>query len=144
MTDESAQKENQIYINGKQQAVDLLRFLPSSERTKLLKGIKGRNVTLYRELMELCFDFSQLSDWPDEALAQVLKWARPALIGIALKGEDRNFQRRSLSLMPREKAEKAWDFLTRDLSVSQQDLDRAKSNLGQYALSLLQAGRVEI
>ncbi len=133
-----------IFINGKQQAAEVLRELSSKERGNILCGIKGRNPTIYRELMELCFDFSQLNEWSDESLKMLLDLVRPTLIGIALKDEEVSFQRRCLSLLPREKAQEAYSILQKNLGLSRSDLERAKNNLGQYAMSLVQAGRVTL
>ena len=54
-------KENGIYINGRQQIIDMLQFMSEPERRKLLKNIEMRNAVMARELSEQSLSFNDLN-----------------------------------------------------------------------------------
>lgn len=134
MTQKSS--ENGIFINGKQQVLDLLRHMSGADKAKLLKNLRVRNPVLARELTESCINFESIWDLDDQALKTVLSQAQPAILGLALSLVHVKNQRRSLSLIPREMAMKAFEILQKDLSANRNECYRAQNKIMELALQL--------
>jgi flagellar motor switch protein FliG len=132
----SDNNENNIYINGKQQVVELLRYMETSEKTKLLRNLKGRNPTLAKELSEQCFSFENIWGLNDEDLSKVLSGVKSVILGLALNQSSIKNQKRSLSLIARDQAIKAYEVMTKDLSDNRRECMRAQEKILEYALEL--------
>ncbi len=50
-----------LFINGKAQVIEMLKFMQPEEREVLLRNIKARNPQLAMELTENCLTFSDLN-----------------------------------------------------------------------------------
>lgn len=128
--------ENNIYINGRQQVVELLRHMETSDKTTLLKNLKGRNPTLAKELSEQCISFDNIWILNDEDLSKVLSGFKPVILGLALNLSSIRNQKRSLSLLSRSLAIKAYEVMTKDLSENRRECIRAQEKILEYALEL--------
>ncbi len=128
--------ENNIFINGKQQMIEMLRYMEASEKTKLLKNLKGRNPTLAKELSEQCFSFDNIWVLNDEDLSRVLSGVKSVILGLALNQSSIKNQKRSLSLIARDQAIKAYEIMTKDLSDNRRECIRAQDKILEYALEL--------
>ena len=131
-------QENGIFINGKKQVIELLQRMESSDKSRLLKNLKLRNPSLARELTEQCLSFDSLWELNDQDLKIVLNNIQPAIIGLALNATQTRNQKRSLSLMARDKAIIAFEILQKDLSANQQQCLRAQQKILEIALNLHQ------
>ncbi|MBL7665589.1 MAG: hypothetical protein JNM93_10690 [Bacteriovoracaceae bacterium] len=107
------ESKEKIRVNGKQQMIDLLKFMEGEEKTNLIRNIVKRNPTLARELMEASFNFKSLNNMSDDKIVLVLGYVNNAVIGLALKNSPASFQRRVLSLLERSRAEEAFGILQR-------------------------------
>jgi flagellar motor switch protein FliG len=128
--------EKGIYINGKQQAIELLQALAPEERKKLLRNMSARNVVMTRELSEQCFSFRDLEVLTDQDLTKVLRMTNPIIIGLAITLSPRKFQRKALSLMERTLAEQAYEIMTKDLSSKRNECFRAQQKMLDTAIQL--------
>jgi flagellar motor switch protein FliG len=128
--------EKGIYINGKQQAIELLQALAPEERKKLLRNMSARNVVMTRELSEQCFSFRDLEVLTDQDLTKVLRMTNPIIIGLAITLSPRKFQRKVLSLMERTLAEQAYEIMTKDLSSKRNECFRAQQKMLDTAIQL--------
>ena len=128
--------DNNIFINGKQQVVELLRYMETSEKTKLLRNLKGRNPTLAKELSEQCFSFDNIWGLSDEDLSRVLSGVKSVILGLALNQSSIKNQKRSLSLIARDQAIKAYEVMTKDLSDNRRECMRAQEKILEYAMEL--------
>lgn len=128
--------DNNIFINGKQQVVELLRYMETSEKTKLLRNLKGRNPTLAKELSEQCFSFDNIWGLNDEDLSRVLSGVKSVILGLALNQSSIKNQKRSLSLIARDQAIKAYEVMTKDLSDNRRECMRAQEKILEYAMEL--------
>lgn len=128
--------DKSIFINGKKQIIDMLRFMDESERRKLLNNIRMRNASAAKELSEQSFSFKDLSRLTDDALATVFRNISAPIVGLALNLTSREFQRRVLSLMERNQAEKAYHILIQDLSSKRQECTRAQQKVIEAAIEL--------
>lgn len=120
------EKQGEIFINGKGQVVKMLQFLTSKERNRLLDNIRHRNPTLARELIQESSTFEDFKNATDDEILSILGEINPTILGLGLKGESEDFQRRILSLVPRSYAEKAFEILNNTITNENQAMKRAK------------------
>jgi len=115
-----------IFINGKNQAVELLRSLDSAHRDKILKNIGVRNPKLAKELIQKSVTFDELAKLNDQRLKVLLESFQPALVGIALKPCSVNFQKRALSLLRRNEAIQAFDSMNSTIQNQMENIRKAQ------------------
>jgi flagellar motor switch protein FliG len=135
-TENTTQQNQGYYINGKQQAVELLQALDLSERKKLLKNMSARNAVMTRELSEQCFSFKDIAGLKNEELGKLLNITNPIITGLAISLTDKNFQKRALSSMDRSKAEQAFEIMTKDLSSKKNECLKAQQKIIETAILL--------
>lgn len=134
-----SQPENEktgIYINGRQQVVDLLRHMEQNDKTRLLRNLKGRNPTLAKELSEQCFSYENLWSLDDDNLSKILAMTKPVVLGLALSLSSIKNQKRALGLIPRDQALKAYEVMTKDLSGNRRECLRAQDKILEMAIDL--------
>ncbi|MBT7766473.1 MAG: hypothetical protein HN730_04910, partial [Bdellovibrionales bacterium] len=85
-----------IFLNGKSQIVEMLRFMSADERKKLLQGIRQRNASMAQELESSSLTFEDFLSLNDTNLAKVIQYLDSSIMGVALRGCDPDFQRRAL------------------------------------------------
>ncbi len=125
-----------IYINGRQQVVDLLKHMDAGDKQRLLRNLKGRNPTLAKELSEQAFSYNNIWELDDEHLARLLGSVKPVILGLALSQSPIKQQKRALSLLPREGALKAYEVMTKDLSSNRRECLRAQEKILELAVDL--------
>lgn len=133
-----------VFINGKQQMIELLQFMNGEEKARLLENLYRRNPSMAKELMINSLSFESLYDFSDEQIKIVANYIKPAIWGLALKTTNINFQRKILSLMPRHKAEEAYQIFTKNIQNEERDSIRAKSKILQIVISLNSEGVLKI
>lgn len=133
-----------IFINGKGQIIELLQFMSPQEREKLLRNIKSRNPAMAKELIENSLTFDQLHDLSDEELKIVFEQTGAPITGIALQGSPRTFQRRVLSCLKRDFAERAFEIMNKPLPNGEKDIMRAKKKALNIAVSLSKRGLIQL
>lgn len=131
-----APEKNGIYINGRQQVVELLRHMEQGDKTRLLRGLRHRNPTLAKELSEQCFSFDNIWGLEDEDLGRILGGIKPVILGLALSLTGLKNQKRALSVIPREQALKAYEVMTKDLSGNRRECLRAQDKILETAIDL--------
>ncbi len=132
----SQKTENGIFINGKQQVVELLQRMDAGDKAKLLRNLRTRNPALAKELTESCISFESIWDLDDGALKTIVSQIQPTIIGLALSLVHTKNQRRVLSLVPREMALKAFDIMQKDLTSSRNECIRAQQKILELAMNL--------
>jgi flagellar motor switch protein FliG len=133
-----------LFINGKAQVIEMLKYMQPEERETLLKNIKARNPQLAMELTENCLTFNDLNRLGDEELHLVLNYVKPAIWGLALKSTPIEFQRRILGLAPRDYAEQAYQVLTTTLKNEDRDTKRAQQKIVSILGNLLKRRQISI
>lgn len=124
------QEENKIYINGKSEAISMLRLLTRKERNRILSQIKIKNPSLADELNNNCVSFRDIESLGDEILINMINNVLPEILGLAIKASSVEFQRRVLTLAPRTYAEKAYENLRLPISNSQKRIiERAQERI---------------
>jgi flagellar motor switch protein FliG len=132
----SQKTENGIFINGKQQVVELLQRMDAGDKAKLLRNLRTRNPALAKELTESCISFESIWDLDDGALKTIVSQIQPTIMGLALSLVHTKNQRRVLSLVPREMALKAFDIMQKDLTSSRNECIRAQQKILELAMNL--------
>lgn len=128
--------ENAIFINGKAQIIEMLQHMPRDERRALLAKVRLKNSQLADELSEQCFVFADLSSLPDHELSAIFPHLKAAVLGMAIKGVDVQFQRRLLSLADRDYAQEAFRVLKTPYKNEKQDTPRAQNKIVEILASL--------
>lgn len=129
-------QKNGYYIDGKKQAIELLQHLEGDERNKILSNIALRNASMARELSERSYSFKDLLNASDETLERITQVTTPAIIGLALFLTPKSFQRKVLTIMTRDRAEQAFNIMTRDLSSKRQECLKAQNKMLSNAVEL--------
>jgi flagellar motor switch protein FliG len=135
---------NGVFINGKAQIIEMLQHMPREERSKLLKNLKVRNPQLAEELTEQCFTFSDLDNLSDNDLAMIFQYVTAPILGMALKGIERAFQRRLLSLAGRDYAEDAYRVLKTNYATEKRDVKRAQNKIIEVLVSLKKRKQIKL
>src|SRR6476620_840101 len=125
-----------IFINGKNQVIELLQKMDAGDKARLLKNLRTRNPSLAKELTESCISFESIWDLDDECLKTVVSQIQPAILGLALSLVHVKNQRRALSLISREQALKAFDIMQKDLTSNRNECFRAQSKILELAVNL--------
>ena len=128
--------EKGIFINGKNQVIELLQKMDGPDKAKLLKNLRNRNPSLAKELTESCISFESIWDLDDEGLKTVVSQIKPAILGLALSLVHSKNQRRALSLITREMALKAFEIMQKDLTSNRNECIRAQQKVLELAVSL--------
>ena len=104
----STNQEPQVFIDGKTQIIEMLRVMPREEKSKLIRNLRSKNPSLADELLEKGLSFDELGHLNREKIHSLFRYIPPAVLGLALWGTEKNFQRRILSTMERPFAEEAY------------------------------------
>lgn len=140
----SAEENKGIFINGKQQIIEMLQFMNDKEKEKLLNNIGSKNAVMARELREKSFSFTNLGGLSDNMIKAIFEKVNPAIIGLALYQAPTKFQRRILSVIKRPLAEKAFEILSQDLSAKSLECKRAQEKIVQIAIQVSRANMVNL
>ena len=131
-----ANEKNGVFLDGKNQVIELLKSMGASDKTTLLKNLRLRNPVLAKELSEQCFHYNNIWELSDESLENIFQHTKPIVIGLALHMTSTKNQRRALSLLGREQALKAYEIMTQDLSSHRSDCLKAQEKILEVALDL--------
>jgi flagellar motor switch protein FliG len=132
----SEKTEQGIFINGRQQIIEMLQFMNEDEKQKLLGNIKQRNAVMARELTEQSFSFKSLFSLSQDSLKKIFSRTNPAIIALALYPLEKKFQQKALSALDRPTAEQAFTIMNQNLSDKKQESRRAQEKIIQFAIQL--------
>ncbi len=130
--------KNGIYINGKEQALEILKLLTPAERDRILNNINMRNPTLANELKQSSRSFRDIEEYSTQHFQNIFGLVKPEILGLSLKETSVNFQKNILRSAPREYAENAFNALRMNIPANKRDtIQRAKNlvitQLSQYS-----------
>ena len=138
------QNEQGIFINGKQQIIEMLQFMNEEEKNKLLKNIRIKNAAMAKELSEQSFSFKDLFRLPSTSLKKIFDKSNPAIIGLALYPLPQNLQRKALMCIERNLAESAFQVMNQDLSAKKIECKRAQDKIVQTAINLSRMNSISL
>ena len=140
----SQNSEQGIFLNGRQQIIEMLQFMDEKEKRKLLNNIEKRNAVMARELSEQSFSFKSLFDLSSEQLNKILSRCNPAIVALALYPLEISLQRKALASLERAMAEKAFEIMSNNLSNKSQEIKRAQQKIIQVAIQLSRQKYIKI
>jgi len=140
---EQNQAPGGVFLNGRKQIVEMLKFMQPAERDTLLKNIKLRNPQMARELIAESISFNDLNRLRNEDLNVIFKYIQPEILGMALKTVSQELQRRVLSLAPRPYAEQAFGILSTPMNRPR-DIERAQEKIVSVLASLNRKNQITL
>ena len=124
------QDQEKVFINGRSQAISMLKMLSRNERTRIISAIRIKNPGLADELNNQCVNFKDIEHLSDDSLKQLAPKIRPEILGIALKGMSVTFQKRILKVIDRHHAQIAYNALVQPISSSKSSIiERAQNKV---------------
>lgn len=134
--------ETGIFLNGKAQIIEMLQIMDSESKEKLIKNIKMRNPALANELLEQSLTFDDLNNLEDGDIINLFSYIKAPVIGVALKTVKIEFQKRVLTLAPREYAEEAFNVMNKSLREEKSMIRKAQHKVIETLVSLSRKGRI--
>lgn len=135
--------ENNIFINGKKQVLEMMQYFTDEEKTKLIKNIRPRNPQLASELQDQGITFGHIRRLGDSDLYNLARNVQAPIMGIALKEMDEEFLRRFLRLVPRDYAESVFEMFQTTLPNERLDVKRAQDRVLDALLGILKKRRTQ-
>lgn len=124
------EQKNGIYINGKEQALEILKLLTPNERNRIISNINLKNPSLAIELKQNSINFKDMEEYSIESFKDIFQRVKPEVLGLALKNTTTIFQKNVLKSAPREYAEIAFKILMLNVPASKQEtILRAKKHI---------------
>jgi len=121
------EQKNGIYINGKEQALEILKLMTPAERSRILSSINSKNPTLANELKQNSINFKDIEEYSMDAYKIIFTRVKPEVLGLALKNTQTTFQKNVLKSAPRDYAETAFKTLMLNIPASKNEtIIRAK------------------
>jgi flagellar motor switch protein FliG len=136
VSNNTASDNQGIFINGKKQIIELLQFLPPEDKARLLQNMQNRNPVMTKELQESSLSFDNIYNLDDSTLMTIFSYINPAIIVLSLKNTPGEFQRRILSIIPRQNAEQAYNTLSKDIPNENRDNQRAQRKIIDTTITL--------
>ena len=133
-----------VFINGKAQIIEMLQFMKGEEKDRLLKNIKARNPSLAEELMEQSFTFAHISNLKDYDLRTLMEHVEAPILGVALKNQEPEFQRRVLSTIPRENAEEAFNIMNKRINNEPEMIKKAQNKVINVLINLSKKQHIDL
>jgi flagellar motor switch protein FliG len=131
-----------IFLNGKNQIVEMLRFMSADDRKKLLQGIRLRNASMAQELESSSLTFDDFLTLNDTNLSKVIQFMDPSIMGVALRSCSPEFQRRVLSLTSHEHAERAFALMVKPMARENTLIKRAQEKVIELLVSLSRKSQI--
>ena len=140
----SESSDQGIFINGKQQIIEMLQFMNEGEKQKLLQNIKARNAPMARELSEQSFSFKSLFNLSDDSIYRIFSRVNPAIVALAIYPLNISLQRKALGILDRSAAEQTFSIMQQNLSSKKQESKRAQNKIVQNAIQLSRQSYITI
>ena len=124
--------ENQgpsIFIDGKNQIVEMLKYMSPQHKRNLLSNIRKRNPSLAQELAASGLDFSLVGELDDRDLSKIFSHVDAPVFGLALRTMNKVFQKRILCLAPRAYAESAYEVMIKRIDKEEILIKRAQKKI---------------
>ena len=118
--------------------------MKGEEKDRLLKNIKARNPSLAEELMEQSFTFAHINNLTNHDLSTLMDHVEAPVLGVALKNQNPEFQRRVLSLVQREFAEEAFSVMNKNLNNENEMIKKAQNKVITILINLSKNQRINL
>lgn len=133
-----------VFLNGKAQIIEMLQFMNEAEKSTLIKNIRMRNPQLANELLENSLTFEHLNRLEDLEISTIFRYVQAPILGMALKNVSREFQKRILTLAPREYAEEAFHIMTAPMNNEIRTTQKAQDKIVSVLSSLVKRNQITL
>ncbi|MBP5296394.1 MAG: hypothetical protein J6Y94_03580 [Bacteriovoracaceae bacterium] len=137
----AAAPSNLVFLNGRQQIIDMLKLMPAPEKAALLDNLKKRNPILANELLEESINFSCLENLSQPEIELIFSFTDAFTWGVALQGLTAALQRKILGLATRPYAEQAFKVMTGTPGRSS-DVAKAQNKILAVIIELHRAKKI--
>lgn len=131
-------------VEGRQNALEILRNKPVSEQGDLVKQIERGDAELAAELRSKLFTFEDIIHLPDRDIQALLKEFDTKVLLVALKGASPDVNSKLLKNMSSRAADMMKDDMAAMGPVRLADVDQAQGQLVAVVTRLAQEGRIRI
>lgn len=138
------QSEAGVFINGKAQIIEMLKFMSSDERETLIHNIRIKNPTLANELMSQSLTFDHIGKLNEHELTIMFQYVSAPILGVALKNAAPDIQRKILSLANRTYAEEAYKIMITPIGNEKRDISRAQNKILSILVSLSKRKQIDL
>lgn len=138
------QQETGVFINGKAQIIEMLKFMSADERERLIANIRIKNPTLANELMSQSLTFDHIGKLNEHELNIMFQYVSAPIFGVALKNVEQSVQRRMLSIAPRAYAEEAYKIMITPINSEKRDITRAQNKILSILVSLSRRKQINL
>jgi len=128
--------EKGVFLNGKEQVIEMMKYLDNDEKKRLLNHIRTKNPSMASELSERAVSFKNLFTLSNNEIKLIAAHFNPTVLGVAIRGCPINFQRKVLSSIERTQAESAYQAMTAHLSNELESNKKAQARVLEIALFL--------
>ena len=136
-----AAPNNLVFLNGRQQIIDMLKIMPAADKAILLDNVKKRNPILANELLEESINFSCLENLSQPEIELIFSFTDAFTWGVALQGLGADLQRKILGLANRPYAEQAFKVMTSTRGRSE-DVAKAQNKILAVIIELHRAKKI--
>jgi flagellar motor switch protein FliG len=137
----NAANNNLVFINGRQQIVEMLKIMEPADKASLLANLRKRNPILAGELLEESINFSCLENLSHPEIQLIFSFTEASTWGMALQGLGASFQRKILSLASRHFAEQAFRIMT-TTHARPSDIAKAQDKILAVIIELHKAKKI--
>jgi flagellar motor switch protein FliG len=120
--------DNNIFINGKKQAIEILQGLSSKERNLIIQNLSVKNPSLAKDLSYQTYNFNNILELEDSSIQKIFEYCSAAVIAVSIFPLSDEVKRRVLQIIPREKAKEVFRIY-KTQPVSQQDSKKAQEKV---------------
>lgn len=120
-----------VFLNGKQQIIEMLQFMQPDEKARLLQNMRLKNPAMADELAQKSISFYQVEHLSNHEIMLILSNVSSTIMGLALKEAPVSMQKKVLSLAPRDYAENAYSIMMSQISAdkSRKGVEKVKAVL---------------
>lgn len=125
--------EEQIKINGEQEALLILKQMPLKSRKNLLNIMQSRNSSLAKKLTEESATFEDIFHLSDSEIRNTFNDLNPSIIAIALDEISISYKRKVLSLIDRDLAQQVFQKIQLKEVIPVSTIQKARNKILMHA-----------
>ena len=134
---------NTVFLNGKNKLIKMFQLLSETEKNALLSKVGQKNPKLAEELRFKSITFEKVFTINEKEIRMLFQQVNPSILGISLKGSPIKYQKKVLSLAPREYAEKAFQMMTSKINDEDNSIMKSRQKVIDSLGSLNKMGLIE-
>ena len=136
----SEPKNGDIFLNGKAQVIEMLRYMQEDERERIIRQIRLQSAAMANELSNESVGFEQVENLSDSQIKRLFDYIQAPILGLAIRNVEVELQKKMLSLAERAYAEEAYEFMTMNLQDEAEKVRQAREKVGGIVARVLVTG----